>query len=130
MLLYGRNHRCEGLRTQVLLRLPKTDPEYCLSRIAVKEPEVLVKNSAQNPRSVRLKTSVQSSKKQRKLQKNPGTTVGVSSNIRRPKINEEVYRDYEKLERKNFPPPWGKTAGVEQGKEFFVTKNKLCFFLN
>ena len=30
---------------------------------------------------------------------------------------------------KNFPPPWGKTAGAEQGKEFFVMKNKLCILL-
>jgi len=58
--------------------------------------------------------------KAEKLQKNPGTTVGVSSNIRRPKINEKVYRDYETTGEKNFPPPWGKTAGAEQGKEFLL----------
>jgi len=43
------------------------------------------------------------------------------------KKNEEVYRDYVKTGENKIPPPWGKTAGAEQGKEFFVMKNKLFF---
>jgi hypothetical protein len=77
---------------------------------------------------VRSKTSVQSSKKQRKLQKNPGTTLGVSSNIRRPKINEKVYRDYETTGEKKFSPTVGKNGRSRAGKRVLLRKINFVLF--
>ena len=71
MLLYGRNHRCEGLRTKVLLWLPETDPKYCNDCIIVKELKAFKKNLAQNPRSVRLKKRLYKAPKSRKPSKKP-----------------------------------------------------------
>jgi len=58
--------------------------------------------------------------KAEKLQKNPGTTVGVSSNIRRPKINEKVYRDYETTGEKKFSPTVGKNGRSRAGKRVLL----------
>ena len=59
----------EDFELKVLLWLPETDPEYWVAHIAVKEPEAFKKNSAQNPRYFKDRSSGEQLDKAKKAEK-------------------------------------------------------------